>query len=225
MNFVEQIIALVNSDWILSFLWKLVLSAILGALLGWERSSKQPVAGINTHMIIACGSCLISACGAQLVVLHPGSGDATRLAGQILTGIGFVGAGVIIRRGVGVTTTAATIFLSAGLGIACGLGFYSFAALSTILVVGGLKITYKFFPREELPGKTLKVVCTKDKLEQIKALLPVGSRMNSVVKHDNKVDVRFYISDLSWFELDKLMQTMLANGDVVSVQMSEDKVV
>lgn len=225
MESIEQFINLVNNQWLLSFLWKLVLSSILGALLGWERSARQPVAGINTHMIIACGSCLISACGAQLVVLHPGSGDATRLAGQILTGIGFVGAGVIIRRGVGVTTTAATIFLSAGLGIACGLGFYSFATLATILVVAGLKMTYKFFPREELPGKSLKIVCLKDKLEQVKLLLPKGSRLNSLVKHDDRIEVRFFVSDLSWYDLDILMDTMLKNGDVVSVQMAEERAV
>src|SRR5262249_40751061 len=105
--------ALMPDSMTTGFIVKTLLSFGLGAVLGVDRRPKQMVAGVRTHMIIAGGSCLISACG--IAMLGDSHIDSTRLAGQILSGIGFVGAGAIIRKGnttLGVTT-AATLFFAA----------------------------------------------------------------------------------------------------------------
>ncbi|MBX9769942.1 MAG: MgtC/SapB family protein [Candidatus Obscuribacterales bacterium] len=224
MGFLEQLISLTNYDWVVWFPLKLFLAFFLGALLGAERTTRQPVAGVRTHMILSASSCLISACGADLI--HGaaiGSGDATRLAGQILAGIGFIGAGVIISRGVGVMTTAATIFFAAGLGIACGLGFFGFAIISTITIIVGLRLSEHWFPQEELPGKDLRVCCPKDKVEAVKKLLPTCVRLNSVVKHPDRIEMHMHFSDLSWAELDKLLGSIIDNPDVLSIQLLGEK--
>lgn len=216
---------MVNSNliWIMWFCVKLLLAFFLGAILGVERTTKQPIAGVRTHMILAAGSCLISACGADLLHGAVGSGDATRLAGQILAGIGFIGAGVIISRGVGVMTTAATIFFAAGVGIACGLGFHVFAIISTLMIVIGLRASEHLFPQEELPGKDLKISCPKDKVHQVRQLFPANVRLNSVVKHADRTEMNIHFADLSWIELDKLVASVVDNPDVLSVQVLSEK--
>lgn len=225
LDVLANLLLLGNLQYVGIFLFKFSLSFVLGCLIGLERGSKQPVAGVRTHMIIATGSCLISAVGADLVTLGGGgTGDATRLAGQILAGIGFVGAGVIIRRGAGVTTTAATIFLAAGVGISCGLGFYAFSILSTLMVGLGLFVIQRLFPLEEVPGKMLRITCTPDKLEAVKALLPPGHRLNAVLKFPEKIEMRVFVADLSWQAMDSLMAAMLPNPDVLSIQVAEERI-
>ncbi|MBX9878784.1 MAG: MgtC/SapB family protein [Candidatus Obscuribacterales bacterium] len=224
MGFFEQIGSLISYEWVVWFPLKLFLAFFLGALLGAERTTRQPVAGVRTHMILSASSCLISACGADLI--HGaaiGSGDATRLAGQILAGIGFIGAGVIISRGVGVMTTAATIFFAAGLGIACGLGFFGFAIISTLTIIVGLRISEHMFPQEELPGKDLRVCCPNDKFDTVKLLFPANVRLNSVVKHTDRLEMNLHFSDLSWAELDKLLRSIIDNPDVLSIQLLGEK--
>jgi uncharacterized membrane protein YhiD involved in acid resistance len=211
-----------NLTWIMWFCAKLLLAFFLGAVLGMERTTKQPIAGVRTHMILAAGSCLISACGADLLHGAVGSGDATRLAGQILAGIGFIGAGVIISRGVGVMTTAATIFFAAGVGIACGLGFHAFAIISTLMIVIGLRLAEHLFPQEELPGKDLKISCPKDKVQQVRQLFP-NVRLNSIVKHQDRTEMNMHFADLSWAELDQLVTSVVDNPDIISVQVLSEK--
>lgn len=224
MNFLDQLASISGFDWMVWFPLKLFLAFFLGALLGAERTTRQPVAGVRTHMILSASSCLISACGADLI--HGaaiGSGDATRLAGQILAGIGFIGAGVIISRGVGVMTTAATIFFAAGLGIACGLGYFGFAIISTLTIIFGLRLSERIFPKEELPGKDLRVSCPKDKVAQIKQLLPSNVRLNSIVKNGDRIEMTMHFTDLSWIELDKLLNSIIDNPDVLSIQLLGEK--
>lgn len=107
----------------------LLLAWLLGGLIGWQREAQGRAAGLRTHMLVAGGACLIS-------LVSFGTHDPGRIAAQIVTGIGFLGAGVILRRGVSVRglTTAATIWVVAGIGIAVGAGAVEgrFAALGTI---------------------------------------------------------------------------------------------
>ncbi|MFM7322842.1 MAG: MgtC/SapB family protein [Armatimonadota bacterium] len=95
----------------------LALAAFLGSMIGWQREAQARPAGLRTHILVAVGSCLLS------LVRFPG-GDPARIAAQVVTGIGFLGAGVILRRGPSVRglTTAASIWAVAGIGIAVGAG-------------------------------------------------------------------------------------------------------
>jgi putative Mg2+ transporter-C (MgtC) family protein len=122
-------------------LQRLVVAAALGGAIGLEREMKHRPAGLRTNMFMCFGAAMFT----MLSTLLAGSGqDQTRITAQIVTGIGFIGAGSILhsRAGAGVqgVTTAATIFVVAAIGMCAGAGLMLPAALATILVLCGLMI-------------------------------------------------------------------------------------
>ena len=118
---------------------RLVLSGALGGLIGAEREYRGKVAGTRTHLLVALGSALM-----LLVSQHGfgGQGDPGRIAAQILSGIGFIGAGAIMvdRQSIHGLTTAAGIWVSAGIGMATAAGLYGLAVVTTVLALAGLEI-------------------------------------------------------------------------------------
>ena len=104
-------------------------------MLGVEREYHGHPAGIRTMALVATGSCLFTALGFEPVFGK--TIDPTRIAAQIVTGVGFLGAGSILRQGDGVRglTTAASIWVVASLGMAIGFGYYTIAIFTTVLVV------------------------------------------------------------------------------------------
>ncbi|MBE4906884.1 MgtC/SapB family protein [Bacillus luteolus] len=126
-------------DYIL--LKKLILSLILGAAVGVEREIKKKPLGIKTTIVISISSCLLTIVSIEAATIYavPYSApmDPLRLAAQIVTGVGFLGAGAILRRNNDVIsglTTAAMIWAAAGLGITVGAGFYVEAITATVLM-------------------------------------------------------------------------------------------
>ena len=118
---------------------KLLLAAGLGGAIGLEREAKHRPAGLRTNLFICMGAALFTLLSDQLAVAH--TGDHTRIAAQIIPGIGFIGAGSILHaRGDLVTgiTTAATIFVVASVGMAVGGGQYLLALFATVLILGVL---------------------------------------------------------------------------------------
>ena len=101
------------------FVWRLLLAAGLGAVIGLEREYRQKPAGLRTNILIALGSALFTILSISMTA---GIGDTSRVAGQIVTGIGFLGGGAILRNRDTVhgMTTAATIWVNAAIGIAAG---------------------------------------------------------------------------------------------------------
>lgn len=123
-----------NSEVIL----RLVLSVLLSGLVGLEREAKGRAAGLRTHMLVCVGSCLMTLTGVHLMDSYPGVGiDPTRMAAQVISGIGFLGAGTIIqfRDSVKGLTTAASVWTAAGIGLAVGGGFYVGAVATTGLML------------------------------------------------------------------------------------------
>ena len=120
-------------------LWRLLLAAVLGGLIGLERELDEKAAGLRTHMLVSVGSALftlVSAYGFRDFLVEGGAvvrADPSRIAAQIVTGIGFLGAGVIFRQGLSVRglTTAASLWLVAAIGMAAGAGFWSAALIAT----------------------------------------------------------------------------------------------
>jgi putative Mg2+ transporter-C (MgtC) family protein len=134
--------ALPTLNWDESLL-RLALAAVLGGLIGVERELRERQAGLRTHLLVALGSALFTIVGAYGFHAFLNSGasvvraDPTRIAAQIVTGIGFLGAGAIIRQGLSVRglTTAATLWVVAAVGLAAGAGYYSVAVITTGLVL------------------------------------------------------------------------------------------
>ena len=118
---------------------KLMLAAFLGGLIGLEREAKHRPAGLRTNLFICMGAAMFTLLSDELAVAHVG--DHTRIAAQIIPGIGFIGAGSILHaRGDLVTgiTTASTIFMVASIGMAIGGGQLLLAVCATLLVLGVL---------------------------------------------------------------------------------------
>ena len=127
------------------FLWvdiaKLCLAALLGGLIGLERESKHRPAGLRTNLFICLGAAMFTLLSDRLALEH--TGDHTRIAAQIIPGIGFIGAGSILHsRGdlVSGITTAAGIFVVASVGMAVGGGSYLLAVFATILILAVLSL-------------------------------------------------------------------------------------
>ena len=124
--------------------FSILLATFLGAAIGLERELSGKSAGLRTNILICLGAAVFTIISRQMVAETGGS--ITRIAAQIVTGVGFLGAGAVIqdRRGVHGLTTAATIWLVASIGMACGAGFHVLAVVSTLLaiivLVGILKI-------------------------------------------------------------------------------------
>jgi putative Mg2+ transporter-C (MgtC) family protein len=117
---------------------RILLSAVLGGLIGWERERADSDAGIRTYMATSMGACAFS-----LISIHAG-GDPTRIAAQVVSGFGFIGAGVIFKERAGVVglTTAATLWATAAVGMASAFGMYVLAVLTSALLLATLCLQY-----------------------------------------------------------------------------------
>ena len=118
---------------------RLIVAAILGGIIGLEREKLNRPAGVRTHMIVCLGSCLIMLLGEYMHQID-NTIDITRLGAQVVSGIGFLGAGAILKDGFSVRglTTAATLWVVACVGLAVGGGFFSAGILTTIIVYSSL---------------------------------------------------------------------------------------
>ncbi len=119
---------------------KLLLSCVLGGLIGYEREARHKSAGLRTNILVCLGSCLVMMISVGFQEWT--NADAARIAAQVVSGIGFLGAGAIMKEGLSVTglTTAACLWVVAGVGLAVGFGFYTGAIMTTALVFLVLRV-------------------------------------------------------------------------------------
>lgn len=110
---------------------RVLLAGALSALIGWQREKAHKPAGLRTHILIGLGAALFT-----VISVNFTGGDPSRIAAGVVTGIGFLGAGAIIHRTrvVEGMTTAASIWVTAAIGLACGAGFYIIAAVTALIV-------------------------------------------------------------------------------------------
>lgn len=113
----------------------IILAVVFGAAIGMERELSGKAAGLRTNVLICLGAAVFTLISKEMAATTGLS--TTRIAAQIVTGVGFLGAGAIIqdRGGILGLTTAATIWLVSSIGMACGAGFYILAALSTLIAI------------------------------------------------------------------------------------------
>lgn len=152
-----DIIGFFTSPVMLDILFKLLVATILSLIIGLERELIHKPAGIKTHMLICMSSTLVMSLGVYLFENYPTSIDPSRLPAQILAGIGFVGAGTIIRDGFSVKgiTTAASLLLITCIGLTVGAGFYEAAIVATLFAFLTLSLTT---PLQQLLHKNKKTI-------------------------------------------------------------------
>ncbi|MBO5143841.1 MAG: MgtC/SapB family protein [Clostridia bacterium] len=157
MDFLNALITFCTSDIMIDTVTKLSVAIILSLLIGIEREAVHKPAGIKTHMLICMSATLVMSLGVYLFEKYPDRLDPSRLPAQILAGIGFVGAGTIIRDGFSVKgiTTAASLLAITCIGLAIGAGFYEGAILATVFVFLALYLTT---PIHQLLNRNKKIV-------------------------------------------------------------------
>ncbi|HKJ04154.1 MAG TPA: MgtC/SapB family protein [Geopsychrobacteraceae bacterium] len=169
----------------LSILYRLLLAVLLGGLVGMEREIHGRPAGFRTHLLVTVGACLMSVVSEhyylKYVFLDSSSAvrfDPSRVAAQIVTGIGFLGAGVIIKEGLAVRglTTAACLWVAAGIGMAIGGGLYLAAIVTTLIALTSLlvlKRLERFFKKDRYRTLTIHAEAGTLDLESMEQALGV----------------------------------------------------
>ena len=134
------------------FVLRLLAATAMGAAIGFEREYHAKEAGLRTHLLVALGSCLfmiLSVYGFDFMLGRDHvSYDPSRIASQVVTGIGFIGAGTIIfqKQAVRGLTTAAGLWVTAAIGLACGNGMYWIALITTVIVLVSLGLINVYLP-------------------------------------------------------------------------------
>ncbi len=119
----------------------LLIAFILGGIIGWFREKQGKTAGLRTHILVTVGSTLFALISTEMTT-KSGIADPGRIAAGVVTGIGFIGAGAIFqgRGSVKGLTTASSIWISAAIGLACGIGFYVGAIVTTVIAAITLEL-------------------------------------------------------------------------------------
>lgn len=145
---------------ILSSALKLLLAAVLSGFIGFEREHSHRPAGFRTHILVAVGSTLVMMTSVFIFQTYKGQTnmDPARLGAQVISGIGFLGAGTILREGFSVKglTTAASLWAVSCIGLAVGIGFYEGAVVATLVIYITLNVLKKFIIKGTT-GKTLYI--------------------------------------------------------------------
>lgn len=199
---------------------RLVLAGIFGGIVGYEREVHEHPAGLRTHILVCLGAALITMVS---VSFRPPDGDPGRIAAQIVSGIGFLGAGTILRQGsiVRGLTTAASLWTVAGIGIAVGVGgalYLMLAAVATAVVFVTLS-TLRSMDRKDAAHR-LHVEMTEDQLhvmgEVLQKITDLGATIHSIRTSDTVVpDRRAFTMRVSLSrraKLDAIVET-LANQE------------
>ena len=187
----------------IDFVIRLIVALALGFALGLERELTNKYAGLRTHILVTLGACIftiISIYGfptfaqGDNVILQQATGirDTSRVAAQIVTGIGFIGAGTVLRNGPMVfgLTTAATLWIAASIGMACGAGMYGIAIFATVLSVAVLTLIRifekQFLPTSSKQSKRCRIIihCSGDDVKKIHDYL--GSKVECMYDFSSK---------------------------------------
>lgn len=186
------------SDYNILILSRIGLSILFGFMLGFEREITGKFAGLRTHILVCTGACvftILSIYGFKMAetVGFVGTNDPARIAAQIITGIGFIGAGTVMRSGANILgiTTAATLWVCAAVGMACGTGEFSLAAIATISTMAIL-ILIRIFEKKVIQQRIshyrnieIKLSTNISNLDKISAIL--GRNFSRITKLEKKV--------------------------------------
>ncbi len=218
---------------------RLLLAFVLGALIGLERQFQHKIAGIKTNALVAGGSALF------ILLSEKITGDPTsagRIASTIVTGIGFLGAGVIMREGATVSgiNTSATIWCSGAIGAIAGMGYWyegvvgtAFVLLAHILLRPlGNRIDRKIVQIESSGYKYLiKIQCAENAVDEIRGVLVASVKNISTlhissinIEHRNFIHVDVKALDRRQTDIDALVSEISILNDVKSVKWEEGKI-
>ncbi len=213
------------------YIIRLLVACVCGIFIGFERSRRQKDAGIRTHMIVALGAALamiVSKYGFFDLLQYEGlRADASRIASNVITGVGFLGAGVIFVRDVSIKglTTAAGIWTTASVGLAIGAGMYTVGIGATLVMILFQLVFHRFFRSFENTINEFTVIIRddndavkkfRDTLEQNKVLIETCKMTRN---SDSTVILDITIKKSRTTSMDEVLFIVERNKDVLSVEI------
>ena len=224
----------------ISLVMRVISALLLGSAIGLERELTNKYAGLRTNILVCLGACvftIISIYGFPEVAVtgeEMGTRDTARVAAQVVTGIGFIGGGTVLRHGATVfgLTTAATLWVSAAIGMACGSGMFALAITSTLLAIMVLVIV-RLFEKNVLTTSTkntkrlkINIVCENDKsngiydymVENFNHLREVSKKHNTA---ENNTKINIILDVTGQKPIKNMYKTVQALDGVESVSIQE----
>lgn len=202
----------------------LLLSVVLGFIIGFERKIRFKEAGIRTHTIVCAGSALM-----MIISKYAFTGaDSARVAAQIVTGVGFLGAGMIVyrRNEVRGLTTAAGVWATAGVGMACGGRLYVVALGAAIIIISAqclFHLPFKVFHSKRFYAVKIEFIQNENENLIIKSLFGVDRFNHLVIKRENgQVIYSATLNTDKEFSSTKLNEIMAENEFVLSIERDDD---
>ena len=206
-------------------LMKIGISFFCGAILGLERRTRQQFIGLRTLILICVASCLLMQLSSYIANLSQGRGDPGRIAAQVISGIGFLGAGAILHQGLNIKglTSAAIIWAVAALGLAIGAGFIIPALITFVVALISLliieRIEEKLFPADAVKSLSLVFYNCKIDYEKLeKAILDEGMKIMNLDISENlknqELELKYTVKSASNVDIEKLIKNISILGDL-----------
>lgn len=184
MEFFDSVILAEEINWETSLL-RILISFAAGALIGLEREMNNQPAGLRTHILISIGSTLVMLISVFVTQVYESPGDPGRIAAQVVSGIGFLGAGAILKFGADIKglTTAASIWAMAAVGLAIGAGMYSISLISVTVIFFALT-AMNLFEKKIFKDRTLRriEIVVKKRHSNLKLIAGI------LLKHDVRIN-------------------------------------
>ncbi len=213
----------------LPYLCRLVVAAVCGAGIGLERTLRQKEAGLRTHIIVALGSALmmiVSKYGFFDLFLYDNvKFDGSRLAANIITGVSFLGSGIIIYKGsIKGLTTAAGIWATAGIGLAIGAGMYGIGVYATIVLLLIQVFIHKFVPIENTVATAVKLKIKNDPvaLDHVEEILHkkgVDIMTTDVEKKEDLIYCKFDLKTHNAFSFKEIKEILKDDEYIISISL------
>ncbi len=226
----EQIITYLLMD--MEYMLRMVIAALCGGVIGFERSRRRKEAGLRTHIIVAVGSALlmiVSKYGFMDIVEIPGMRvDAARIASNVITGISFLGAGVIFVREASIKglTTAAGLWAMAGVGLAIGAGMYDVGIFATLLIMLIQIFTYSSLQKLDGPVYDIFSIVYRNEPENLGELKQYLKTQNIRIHHiqmekmeDGGIKVKLEVSREHSITCTDLAQIFAADENIRSFKL------
>ncbi len=227
-NLFQEFITDLNDNGFL--LLRMIIASICGVFIGFERSRRQKDAGIRTHMIVALGAALamiVSKYGFfDLLEFEGLRADASRIASNVITGVGFLGAGVIFVKDVSIKglTTAAGIWATASVGLAIGSGMYTVGIGASVLMIVFQLVFHRFFSKLENTVNEFTVVIndSPDAVKKFRKMLEDNKltleKCKMTRNSDSSVSLDITIKKARTTSMDEIMLIAEQNEDIISVE-------
>lgn len=210
------------------FLMRLLLAAVCGACIGYERKNKNKGAGVRTHSILALGSALMMIIS-KYGFMDSASFDASRVAASVVSGIGFIGAGIIFMRDDNLhgVTTSAGIWSTSGIGMAIGAGMYVVGVFATVLIIGLQLIFHHHFflthERHIMQTIVIELENNDQELENLESLPKKHSaHITSIKKRGENGDLLRIVVNIEFSDLQEKEQfanTAIENEGILSLKL------